>query len=555
MLRGLNGSVMLNQALDSVDPSELTVSDYTAGQIKQQYKQRLVECGNTLNVTLPETSHAYPYYDAMWAFAIGFHIGLNSGDPLFGSVHNAILNNVSFQGVSSWIDFRNRHHVSNSAKIIQVAGSTTIKKGHWNRTILTYANETFISDEFKTESVILHPALAVSGFLISTVLLVVTIFVQIMMIVYRDYPSLKASSTRLNHFIYLGCYLFTTSIICSTFRLIIPAAKGNVLCNVDILSSTLASSLIFGTVLAKSWRTYKIFNQVFKARSHYSLHDATLATFIVSTTIVQGILFVPMLVLSPLTEVISFEFDSTQWPPVKRLKSVCVIKSVGYIVLPLIFQLSLILATVFLATLIRNVRRKNFRTTKQIIMLVYILMIIWAIGGPLLVLFHHLNFSVNITYLFYTFLLVVTVAFCLILLIIPFLLPAFKEKKVSNRRGSYFTEYSRSSTRLSILSYRRLSSPINNAFRRYSVRSQSDSMSPSELIRDRRSSLPPTTEVQTSRTHTFRTLSLRRSSCGSQVSIQSCSTSLQTVSDNQSSSIRHGTLQSISESTENNSYC
>ena len=38
MLRGLNGSVMLNQALDSVDPSELTVSNYTAGQIKQQYK-------------------------------------------------------------------------------------------------------------------------------------------------------------------------------------------------------------------------------------------------------------------------------------------------------------------------------------------------------------------------------------------------------------------------------------------------------------------------------------------------------------------------------------
>ena len=41
VMRGLNGSVLLNQALDSVDPDAVTVSNYTVGQVKQLYKERL----------------------------------------------------------------------------------------------------------------------------------------------------------------------------------------------------------------------------------------------------------------------------------------------------------------------------------------------------------------------------------------------------------------------------------------------------------------------------------------------------------------------------------
>ena len=497
LMRGLNGSVLINQALDSVDPNIVTVSNYTAGQIKQQYKERVKECGNTLNTTLSVTSLAYPYYDTIWALAIGMDmVSSNQRGSFFEAVHNALLNNVSFQGVSSWIDFKQRHHVSNPAIIYQIMESGASVKGLWNKSALTYTNNTFISDEFMTVSISLHTSLAVLGLFTASVMVVVTVVVQTVMVLYRNYPSIKASSTRLNHFVYLGCYLFTASIVANTLRLIIPATNGNVLCNVDIMANILASSFIFGAILAKSWRTYKIFNQVFKTRSHYSLHDATLAIFILLLALLQGLLFIPLLVVSPFNEVLSFVYDSSQWPPVKRTESVCVTESVGYIMLPLIFQLCLILATVFLATLNRNVKRKNFRTTKQIIMLVYALTIMWTVGGPLLVIFYYLKFSVNVTYSFYTFLLLATVLLCLTFLILPYMLPALNKQKGTGpqRRVSSFR---RSSTQLSILSLRKLSFS-KNSFRRSSVPVQTSSnhLPSSQLSTPRRTSLPHSVKCQ-----------------------------------------------------------
>ena len=435
MLRGLNGSVMLNQALDSVDPSELTVSNYTAGQIKQQYKQRLVECGNTLNVTLPETSHAYPYYDAMWAFAIGFHIGLNSGDPLFGSVHDAILNNVSFQGVSSWIEFGGTgdRHVSNpvslfqiDVNLLQINYSASEVIGTTNQSYLAYAANTFINDEFETMQVVLHPVLIALGFLTSSLSLLVTIILQVMNTYFRDCPSVKASSSRLNHFIFVGSYLIILAVFVSTLRNIMPSLSGVVLCNGDIICAILGYCMVFSTIFAKSWRTYRIFNHPFKSQRF--LQDSTLSILILLFTFFEVLLFIPEIVVSPFDKHVSFNFDTNQWPIVRTLTTTCVADSVGYIALPLLFQFILTFATVFLASLNRNIKHKNFRTTRQIITLAYLLAIVWLTGGPLLVVFYLLDYSINLIYLIYVSLLALTIILCQHVLIVPVLVPAINTK-------------------------------------------------------------------------------------------------------------------------------
>ena len=492
VMRGLNGSVLLNQALDSVDPDVVTVSNYTVRQVKEQYRERLLNCapGNT---SLPESSYAYAYYDAMWAFAHSLNTALTytSSNSLFDVMHDAIQN-ISFQGVSSWIDFKDRQHVSNDVIISQVTGSSLTPKGLQNKTNLTYSSETFISDEFKTENSVLHPSLVALGLLLILVLFISTLIIQILMIVYREYPSVKASSSRLNHFIYLGCYLLTVSIAANTFRQTVPATNGDVLCNMDVVSSNLACTLIFGTTLAKSWRTYRIFNYVFKSRSNYSLHDATLSTFIITLTLLQMVLFIPMLVVSPFQEVTSFTYDSSKWPPIKRLQSVCDIQSVGYLFLPITFLLCIVIATVIIVTLNRKIQRENFRRTKQVLILVYTLTIMWAIGAPLLALFHLLRLSLDLIYFFYTFLLTTTVLLCQILLIIPFLIPVARGQKVG-RLGTDNSRYTRrQSTQLSILSDRRLSF-LKFAFRRSSMDPQpaAEHQSSIQICTPRRSSLPP----------------------------------------------------------------
>ena len=489
VMRGLNGSVLLNQALDSVDPDVVTVSKYTAGQIKQQYRERLLKCAHTkFNTSLPESSYAFAYYDAMWAFAHSLNSVLFIPNTTFDDLHNAIQN-ISFQGVSSWIDFKNRQHVSNDVIISQVTGSSLTPKGLQNKTNLTYSSETFISDEFKTENSVLHPSLVALGLLLILVLFISTLIIQILMIVYREYPSVKASSSRLNHFIYLGCYLLTVSIAANTFRQIVPATNGDVhvLCNMDVMSSNLACTLIFGTILAKSWRAYQIFNRVFKSKSHYSLHDATLSAFIITLTLIQAVLFIPMLVVSPFQEFTSFFYDSSEGRPIKRLKSVCDIQSVGYLFLPIIFLLCIILATVVLATLNRKIRRKNFRQTKQILILVYTLTIMWAIGALLLVLFYYLQLSLDLIYFFYTFLLTTTVLLCQILLIIPFLIPVARGQKVNRLISNSSSSSLRRSTQLSILSDRR--SSFLNSIRRSFLESQPDHRSSLQIRTKRQSSL------------------------------------------------------------------
>jgi hypothetical protein len=428
VMRGLNGSVLLNQALDSVDPDAVTVSNYTAGQIKQLYKERLD------NISLPESLLAYVYYDAMWAFALGFHSGYNGTQV--DAVHNAIKS-ISFQGVSSSIDFKERQHVSNDVIISQVTGSTLANTILYTRdkTNLTYSTETFISDKFKTEISVLHDSLAVLGFLLVIVLVIATLVIQILMMVYRDYPSVKASSSRLNHFIYLGCYLLTVAIAANTFRQTVPATNGNILCNVDVMSSILACTIVFATILAKSWRTYKIFNHVFKSRSNYSLRDGTLSILIIILTLLQVALFIPMLIVSPFQEATSFTYDTSRWPPIRRVQPMCTIQSVGYLILPIIFLLCIVLATVFLATLNRKIKRKHFHWTKEIIILVYTLTVMWAIGAPLLVLFHYLRLPQNFIYFFDTFLLTATVLLCQILLIIPFLILVAKGQNIKRLRS------------------------------------------------------------------------------------------------------------------------
>ena len=489
VMRGLNGSVLLNQALDSVDPDVVTVSNYTV-RTSQRAVQR--ETARTVHLETQVCRKALMLMLTMMLCGLLAH-GLNTVTyvylfklvylmwctmPFKISVFKVSLVGLTLKTGSMCLMMSLSHKSQDQA---------LTPKGLQNKTNLTYSAETFISDEFKTESSVLHPSLVTLGLLLILVLFISTLIIQILMIIYREYPSVKASSSRLNHFIYLGCYLLTVSIAANTFRQIVPATNGDVLCNMDVMSSNLACTLIFGTILAKSWRAYQIFNRVFKSKSHYSLHDATLSAFIISLTLIQVVLFIPMLVVSPFQEVTSFFYDSSEGRPIKRLKSVCDIQSVGYLFLPIIFLLCIILATVVLATLNRKIRRKNFRQTKQVLILVYTLTIMWAIGALLLVLFYYLQLSLDLIYFFYTFLLTTTVLLCQILLIIPFLIPVARGQKVNRLISNSSSSSLRRSTQSSILSDRR--SSFLNSFHRSFLESQPDHRLSLQVRTKRQSSL------------------------------------------------------------------
>ena len=379
MNRGLNGSIFLNQALDSVPSEVVTVSNYTVEQVKTQYREKLAEYQEMLNLNLSENNFTYPYYDAVWVLALGLHRISLRPNPSITVLRGEIEKNTSFQGVSSWIDFKHRRQVSNTMHIFQVNGLNAIDRGMWNGIVLEYEPQTFISDKLMTENVVVHYALLILGLILAILLLISTVILQIVTVVYRNYSSVRASSVHLNHFIYFGCYLLVTAIVTNSVHHILPDGNSHaILCNVDIFSSIFAACFVVSTVLVKLWRTYRIFNNIFKtARQHrFALHNGTLSMIILALNLTQILLCIPAMILSPFEDKTSIIYDNTKLPPIKRIKSECTINSASYIAIPLLFQLCLALVAVFLATLNRNVKRKHFQTTKQVVILIYILTIL-----------------------------------------------------------------------------------------------------------------------------------------------------------------------------------
>ena len=118
--------------------------------------------------------------------------------------------NVSFQGILGWIDFRNRHHVSSAVSILQANGLYSSEKIMEWKHINVYAPETFIKTLSNgienTINMYINSPLSVLGLLLALLLLVTTAVLQLMTVVCRNLPSVKADSPQLNHFVYLGCY-------------------------------------------------------------------------------------------------------------------------------------------------------------------------------------------------------------------------------------------------------------------------------------------------------------------------------------------------------------
>ena len=95
--------------------------------------------------------------------------------------------------------------------------------------------------------------------------------------------------------------LLIASLVINSIQYVLPTASGDILCNAHTISNNLATTFIFDSLLVKSCRVYKIFSSAFKTSQakKYCLRDSTLATVVVCFVLVQGLLYLPVLIASP----------------------------------------------------------------------------------------------------------------------------------------------------------------------------------------------------------------------------------------------------------------
>ena len=172
---------------------------------------------------------------------------------------------MSFEGLSGRIEFDSQTgYVDRIVDIYQINDGSVDLVAYYNAGDIVALNQTsdFISSSFVIETIsVTAPLPAAIVFIVLTLVAMLLLLVtQILSIIHHKFRSVKAASPNLNHLAYAGCYILVVAVV--SFTVIksfeISSQTQCHLWHVLNAATFTGSTLIFGIVLAKTWRLYRI---------------------------------------------------------------------------------------------------------------------------------------------------------------------------------------------------------------------------------------------------------------------------------------------------------
>lgn len=464
IVNGLNMAVLLRYSLLASEDLK-TISQRTVGEISIEYKKKICSqessfitnasfsynyhsevqkyCSENSGIAIEESIFAYPYYDATWAIAMGLNNTLSylsssssSIAPILSptsDITNLLRNemeNVSFQGVSTYVDFDEKTgHVKNDAHIFQVQ-SGEVKEIKCNN------SKSFIRDSFFTQYETLNDYLSAVGVIFITVSIVLTLVLHILHTVYRKHPQIKASSPILNQFIFGGCYVIVCSAILTTMQSTILQSRSltsNVIaCNFSHYLSNLGYDIIFGTLCAKLWRIYNIFKRTFEKQRLMYNRTLVVGIIVIITTNAAFHLWMVKYNIQAKRVLGGVIQSKEEYIQIENIQ--CQFDDIGYTLIPYVFHIVLTVAALVLSILTRDIKYREFRSSRSTIILAYVLAFTWIVIEALI--FIYTNKSV-IVYLLNLAGSISTVFLCHALLILPIIFPALRAAVIHYKKNHH----------------------------------------------------------------------------------------------------------------------
>jgi gamma-aminobutyric acid type B receptor len=424
-----------------------TFSGLTYDQYLSEYKaeDEAYECSVRYMYNL--TTWTNPIYDAVWALALALNSSLtelddnnitftnesrNRQNDITKIIHRHLLR-VDFQGISGRINFDNETgFVSKTMDLYQFNDSSVSKKIGFYRseelTILPNANPDFIDDDFPHTLQRLNTGIAVLFIIIEITALLLAIPAHVINVVYRNYMTIKASSYRLNQFVFVGCYLVVISAVfytlSETIKLHSTTQTG--LCNFILWTANTGLTLILATVCLKTWRLYYIFKKKDVMTLNKTLiKDKTLAGFILLLFLGDILIGVIWTSYDPLKSKENRTFldvgvVATEIKCESEWTEIWLLTTVGY-------KGIIMLSSLTFALLTRKVNLKQFETN-NVVVLVYLLSIIASISIPIYLIIRVINVGITANFIVVSILLDSAVYICLFVLFLPPIIPLFREK-------------------------------------------------------------------------------------------------------------------------------
>ena len=417
-------------------------------QTRNRHLEELADRNVSVDSSDTETQYSNVYYDAVWALALA----LNKSIPMLESFSYDLSNyaygqenitnvvrdqliSLSFEGMSGKISFSDTTRESNSIiDVYQVFNGSSEPIGVYENNTLPRLNGSFISDSFRVVVDTIPEELGI--FVLSVIIppvAVATILLHVANLLYCNHRSMKATSPTLNHLAFSGCYLFIVGAIIftiqetwgfsdpSSYRTLLP-----IQCSIFMWSTTMGYSLIFGSLCVKMWRLSRIYTNFRRydtgrdglIMSDYSLIGITLLVWLLDV----GINLTWNLV-DPWMVVI---VETTDGVGTVTVLVYCDSHYLPYWVATIVTYISLLsLVVVFFSIRTRNIPKKDFKYSKHINKLVFMLVLLFSVGIPIYI-FCLWSSAIVAAFVIMVVILLTTVVLCLLFLFLPSVIPLLK---------------------------------------------------------------------------------------------------------------------------------
>ena len=315
----LKGVIYLHPTVVPLDVDSFTESGISHTQYLQEYSKR---------VDMYNSNEANPYrnisvsawatvaYDAVWTMALALdkavkYSNVNLTTYQFGqrdttdTIRDQIYQ-LEFDGMSGHISFNpETGRVVKTSNVSLIFDGVEKHIGYFaNNTLLNTTNtqEYFIEDHFETKAGTVSFGLAMLFLTLVMLQFLLIIAVHVVSIIYRHYASIKASSLKLKHLLFLGCYLLIAStllyIVLKAFQF--ETGVQGIICHlVWGWMFWIGSVMSLGALSVCSWRLYRIF--AYTWRPGPGLSNIKLSIFVLFLVLVCVIISTVWTAIDPLT--------------------------------------------------------------------------------------------------------------------------------------------------------------------------------------------------------------------------------------------------------------
>ena len=394
------------------------------------------------NMSIRDITFVGYLYDQLWALGLA----INNTLPVLQSRNISIdtieqhqltamiedqLTKLSYQGASGWVEFNQYRSVSTPVYVFWTLDNGTERcVGVYNP--LDPSNFHVDIDLSELEYTLIPLAVGILLFSVIGLLVLVTTIQLVIYLYYRNHNVIKATSPYLSLLMFAGCYLLYITAILKLTYATFPLSKTffRIAVETNFITILNGFSLILITTFIKLLRVYRIFSSRLKIDLGKYWNNCPLLITIIILTILPNMVVLP-LVFTRTSDKSNNEERLDQ--NYAKLLGTKLDSAEGLTACYIAVLLSIILP---LAICTRNIRHKNFKDTKKLMVFIYMLLLIVAVIVPMRIVFIVVGNLAAANILIVVGVLVVSAA-CQLILFLPKVLPAVLSNVYSKWESVY----------------------------------------------------------------------------------------------------------------------